>query len=49
MHSEEIRYKNTLEDLIKINAQSYCELGPGRGELSIALKKANKNIIKAPI
>ena len=50
MHSEEIRYKNTLEDLIKLKAQSYCELGPGRGELSIALKKANKNIcaLEAP-
>jgi 2-polyprenyl-3-methyl-5-hydroxy-6-metoxy-1,4-benzoquinol methylase len=48
--SEKIRYKNTLNDLLSLNASSYCELGPGRGEISIALKNNGKNIcaIEAP-
>lgn len=50
MHSEEVRYKNTLNDLIQLNATSYCELGPGCGEISIALKQAKKNVcaLEAP-
>lgn len=50
MHSEEIRYKNTLQDLLELNVKHYCELGPGAGEISIALKNAGKNIcaVEAP-
>lgn len=50
MNSEIVRYQNTSQDLIDLNAKSYCELGPGAGELSIALKKAGKTVcaLEAP-
>jgi SAM-dependent methyltransferase len=44
-NSEVVRYKNTLNDLLKLNVDTYCELGPGDGQISIALKKSGKNII----
>lgn len=43
--SEAIRYKNTINDLLKLNADLYCDLGPGAGEIAIALKNADKRII----
>tara|TARA_B100000795_G_scaffold205792_1_gene159292 strand:- start:8074 stop:8760 length:687 start_codon:yes stop_codon:yes gene_type:complete len=48
--SEIIRYKNTLEDLLSLKVNSYCDLGPGRGETAIELKKAGKNVsvLEAP-
>ncbi len=50
MGSEKIRYQNTLKDLLDLNASSYCELGPGGGEISIALKQKGKNVcaLEAP-
>jgi len=50
MNSEEIRYQNTLQDLLSLNASHYCELGPGAGEISVALKENGKNIcaVEAP-
>ena len=50
MHSEEIRYNNTLQDLLDLNVNNYRELGPGAGEISIALKEKGKNIcaLEAP-
>lgn len=50
MHSEEIRYRNTLQDLLDLGVENYCELGPGAGEISIALKQKGKNIcaVEAP-
>jgi 2-polyprenyl-3-methyl-5-hydroxy-6-metoxy-1,4-benzoquinol methylase len=45
MHSEIIRYKNTVQDLLDLNVASYCELGPGGGQVSMALQKAGKNVI----
>jgi 2-polyprenyl-3-methyl-5-hydroxy-6-metoxy-1,4-benzoquinol methylase len=48
--SEVIRYKNTLKDLLSLNVDSHCDLGPGRGEIAIELKKAGKkvSILEAP-
>lgn len=48
--SEQKRYENTLNDLLSLGVNYYCELGPGRGEISIALKNAGKNIcaLEAP-
>lgn len=48
--SEAIRYQNTLNDLISLDANSYCELGPGGGEIAIKLKESGKNVccIEAP-
>jgi len=50
MHSEELRYKNTLQDLLDLGVENYCELGPGAGEISIALRQKGKNIcaVEAP-
>jgi hypothetical protein len=48
--SELIRYKNTLNDLLELNTDNYCELGPGSGEISIGLKNNNKHVcaLEAP-
>ena len=43
--SEERRYNDSAQDLINLNAEMYCDLGPGRGEIAIRLKNANKNVI----
>ena len=43
--SEEKRYNDSAQDLINLNAASYCDLGPGKGEIVIRLKNANKNVI----
>lgn len=50
MSSEKIRYQNTLQDLLDLNADQYCELGPGGGEISIALREKGKQIcaLEAP-
>ncbi len=50
MYVEKVRYENTLNDLLALKASSYCELGPGAGEISIALKQDKKNIcaLEAP-
>ncbi|HOZ86661.1 MAG TPA: methyltransferase domain-containing protein [Bacteroidia bacterium] len=50
MNSEVTRYENTLNDLVNLNVNNYCELGPGRGEISIALKQKGKNVcaLEAP-
>lgn len=50
MDSEETRYRNTVSDLVALNVNNYCELGPGSGTISIALKKKGKNVwaIEAP-
>jgi hypothetical protein len=29
--SEEKRYNDSAQDLINLNAASYCDLGPGKG------------------
>lgn len=39
------RIKNTLNDLLSLNKDFYCDLGPGRGYLSIELKNSNKNVV----
>lgn len=39
------RYENTFHDLVKLNVQTYCDLGSGGGEIAIKLKEADKNII----
>jgi SAM-dependent methyltransferase len=43
--SEITRYNNTAQDLINLNANAYCDLGPGRGEIAIKLKSAGKNVM----
>lgn len=43
--SEKTRYQNTANDLLQLNAQCYCDLGPGRGEIAIKLKQANRKVI----
>jgi len=50
MSSEKLRYQNTLRDLLDLEVSSYCELGPGGGEISIALKEKGKNVcaLEAP-
>jgi hypothetical protein len=50
MSSEKIRYENTLNDLLSLNVNNYCELGPGAGEISIALKNKGKKVsaLEAP-
>ena len=45
MDVQKIRMNNTLNDLIELNAKTYCDLGPGYGELPMALKEAGKNVI----
>lgn len=45
MYTEEVRYRNTAADLIKLNVGTYCDLGPGAGEIAIKLKEAGKNVI----
>jgi len=44
-NSETNRYHNTFEDLLKFDAGTYCDLGPGRGEIAIKLKEAGKSVI----
>lgn len=39
------RIKSTVSDLVKLNKKSYCELGPGLGEISLLLKDANKDVV----
>lgn len=48
--SERIRYQNTVNDLLDLKAGLYCDLGPGRGEIAIALKEKGQNVcaIEAP-
>jgi len=43
--SEKIRYQNTINDLVQLNANCYCDLGPGSGEIVKGLKDHNKNVI----
>ncbi|MCG8574354.1 MAG: class I SAM-dependent methyltransferase [Flavobacteriales bacterium] len=45
MDVEKIRLDNTFNDLKELNAKCYCDLGPGYGEIPIALKNAGKNVI----
>ena len=37
--SEIIRYNNTTNDLLSLGVDNYCDLGPGRGEIAIEIKK----------
>ncbi|GIV28454.1 MAG: hypothetical protein KatS3mg027_2268 [Bacteroidia bacterium] len=48
--SEITRYKNTLKDLLDLNVEHYCDLGPGKGEICIGLHKAGKKVcaLEAP-
>ena len=48
--SEIIRYNNTTNDLLSLGVDNYCDLGPGRGEIAIEIKKKGKNIccLEAP-
>ena len=48
--SEVLRYKNTLNDLLDLGVNDYCDLGPGRGQIAIELKNKGKNIccLEAP-
>ena len=48
--SEIIRYNNTTNDLLSLDVDYYCDLGPGRGEIAIGIKKKGKNIccLEAP-
>ena len=48
--SEVLRYKNTVNDLLDLGVNDYCDLGPGRGEIAIELKNKGKNIccLEAP-
>jgi len=43
--SEIVRYENTANDLLKLNATRYCDLGPGEGEIAIRLKDAGKDVV----
>ena len=40
--SEIIRYNNTTNDLLSLDVDYYCDLGPGRGEIAIGIKKKVK-------
>ena len=48
--SEVLRYENTVTDLLDLEVNDYCDLGPGRGEIAIELKNKGKNIccLEAP-
>ena len=48
--TEVLRYKNTVNDLLNLGVNDYCDLGPGRGEIAVALKNKGKNIccLEAP-
>ncbi len=39
------RIEKTIEDLHRLKAKRYCELGPGKGQISIGLKKAGNEVI----
>lgn len=43
--SERTRYSNTAADLLQLDAKTYCDLGPGRGEIVILLKQAQKHVV----
>ena len=44
------RYENTFHDLVKLNVQTYCDLGSGGGEIAIKLKEADKyNLFRSPM
>lgn len=45
MSTQKVRMQNTLNDLLELDAKCYCDLGPGYGELPIALHKAGKEAI----
>jgi len=44
------RIEKTIEDLAGLNANQYCELGPGQGAITKGLKAGGKNImaVEAP-
>lgn len=42
---EKIRLNNSLQDLLELNSNQYCDLGAGYGEIPIGLKHANKKVI----
>ena len=48
--TEILRYKNTVNDLLNLGVNDYCDLGPGRGEIAVALKNKGNNIcwLEAP-
>ena len=48
--SELTRYKNTINDLLELGVNDYCDLGPGKGEIAIKLKQKGKNVccLEAP-
>lgn len=46
MDNDLIRGINTVNDLLKLDAKQYCDLGPGNnGYISLALKENKKNVI----
>ena len=45
MNPEEIRKSRTVQDLLDLNVKTYCELGPGHGEISCQLKAKGKEAV----
>ena len=43
--SASFRIEQTIQDLIRIGPRKYCDLGPGKGAISLGLKQAGKNVI----
>jgi 2-polyprenyl-3-methyl-5-hydroxy-6-metoxy-1,4-benzoquinol methylase len=39
------RLENAMDDLIGLNKNVYCDLGPGRGYISMKLKEKNKEVV----
>jgi len=39
------RVEQTVDDLVKLNMSIYCDLGPGRGEITKSLKGKDKSVI----
>ena len=50
IESEIVRYENTTNDLLELGVESYCDLGPGAGEIAIELLKSGKkvSVLEAP-
>ncbi len=42
---EKIRYQNTIQDLQDLDRATYCELGPGRGVISLGLQAKGKKVV----
>lgn len=39
------RIQSTIDELLALPCRTYCDLGPGRGALSIGLKKAGRTVV----